>query len=144
MPGTLDDRELSQLLAAPEIGVLCTVDARGRPEGSPVWFEAAAGSADKIYVHVGRESKKARNVRANPNVSITLDTRVAPYRGAVLRGTAREMAFDDALHRRVAIRYLGDEGGAAYLEMTAGAEAETVLLEITVTSRYTWDYAKGF
>ncbi|MFN2427368.1 MAG: pyridoxamine 5'-phosphate oxidase family protein [Candidatus Binatia bacterium] len=144
MPGKLDDRELSQLLAGPEIGVLCTVDAEGRPEGSPIWFEAGAGGAAKIYVHVGRDSKKARNVRANPSVSLTVDTRIAPYRGAVLRGTAREIAFDDALHRRVAVRYLGADGGAAYLAMTAGAEAETVLLEISVTSRYTWDYAKGF
>jgi PPOX class probable F420-dependent enzyme len=144
MPGILEERELLQLLAAPEIGVLCTVDAKGRPEGSPVWFEASAQGADKIYVHVARDSKKARNVRANPNVSLTVDTRVAPYRGAVLRGTAEVITFDDALHRRVAVRYLGAEGGAAYLAMSAGAEAETVLLQVTVKSRYTWDYAKGF
>lgn len=141
MPGTLTETELEQLLAEPQVGVLCTVDRKGRPEGSPIWFEAAPG---KILVHVARNSKKARNVRANPNVSLTVDTREAPYRGAVLRGTAREIAFDDALHRRVAVRYLGPEGGEAYLAMTAGAEAETVLLEMTVESRFTWDYAKGF
>lgn len=141
MPGKLSETELAELLEGPEVGVLCTVDAQGRPEGSPIWFEAGGGA---IFVHVARESKKARNVRANPNVSLTVDTRVAPYRGAVLRGTVRELAFDDAIHRRVAIRYLGQEGGEAYLAMTAGAEAETVLLALTVTSRYTWDYAKGF
>lgn len=141
MPGKLSETELAELLGAPEVGVLCTVDAGGAPEGSPIWFEAGNG---KIHVHVARNSKKARNVRANPNVSLTVDTRVAPYRGAVLRGTVRELAFDDAIHRRVAIRYLGEQGGEAYLAMTAGAEAETVLLEVTVTSRYTWDYAKGF
>ena len=27
--------ELEELLAAPEMGVLCTVDSNGRPEGSP-------------------------------------------------------------------------------------------------------------
>lgn len=141
MPGKLAETELAELLGAPEVGVLCTVDSQGRPEGSPIWFEACGG---KIYVHVARDSKKARNVRANPNVSLTVDTRIAPYRGAVLRGTVRELAFDDAIHHRVAIRYLGQQGGDAYLAMTAGAEAETVLLELTVTSRYTWDYAKGF
>jgi len=141
MPGTLTETELEQLLAEPQVGVLCTVDRKGRPEGSPIWFEAVTG---KILVHVARNSKKARNVRANPNVSLTVDTREAPYRGAVLRGTAREIAFDDALHRRVAVRYLGPEGGEAYLAMTAGAEAETVLLEMTIESRFTWDYAKGF
>jgi PPOX class probable F420-dependent enzyme len=140
MPATLTDSELHDLLAAPEIGVLCTVDAKGRPEGSPIWFEAKDA---RIYVHVGRSSKKARNVRANPNVSLTVDTRVAPYRGVVLRGTAREIAFDDGLHRRVAIRYLGEQMGLAYIEMTREASAESVLLEIAVTSRFTWDYSKG-
>jgi len=143
MPGKLTDNELAELLGAPEIGVLCTVDAAGRPEGSPIWFEAASGSST-IRVHVARDSKKARNVRANPNVSLTIDTRVAPYRGAVLRGTVHELAFDQGIHERTAVRYLGKEGGAAYLQMTAGAEAETVLLELSVDSRYTWDYAKGF
>lgn len=141
MPGKLTETELEQLLGEPQVGVFCTVDDKGRPEGSPIWFEAAPG---KILVHVARGSKKARNVRANPNVSLTVDTREAPYRGAVLRGSAREIAFDDALHRRVAVRYLGPEGGEAYLAMTAGAESETVLLEMTIESRFTWDYAKGF
>jgi PPOX class probable F420-dependent enzyme len=141
MPGKLTDRELDEMLAAPEIGVLCTVDAHGKPEGSPIWFEASGG---KIHVHVGRNSKKARNVRANPNVSLTVDTRVAPYRGAVLRGTVRELAYDDAMSRRVAVRYLGPDMAEAYLASTAGAETETVLLEMTIESRHTWDYGKGF
>lgn len=140
MPEKLTDTELSELLAAPEIGVLCTVDGKGRPEGSPIWFEA---DGDRIYVHVARDSKKARNVRANPHVSLTIDTRQAPYRGVVLRGSVREIPFDDAVHRRVAIRYLGAEMGEAYLAMTEAAIPQTVLLEMTVTSRFTWDYAKG-
>ena len=141
MPETLTDAELARLLAAPEIGVLCTVDPKGRPEGSPIWFEEGGG---KLYVHVARNSKKARNIRGNPHVSVTIDTRSAPYRGAVLRGTAREIPRDDAIVRRTAIRYLGPETGEAYLAMTSEAAEETVLLEIDVTSRFTWDYGKGF
>ena len=115
--------------------------AVSRPEGSPIWFEH---SGDRIYVHVGSSSKKARNVRANPNVSLTVDTRVAPYRGVVLRGTVREIPFDDQLHRRVAVRYLGEQMGLAYVDMTKNAAAESVLLEMTVTGRFSWDYSKGF
>lgn len=141
MSGKLTEEELKDLLEAPEIGVLCTVDPSGRPEGSPVWFEASGG---RLWVHVDRTSKKARNIRSNPNVSLTVDTRTAPYRGAVLRGTAREVPFDDGIRRRTALRYLGPETGEGYLAMTADGVADTVLLEITVTSRHTWDYAKGF
>lgn len=141
MAGTLTEDECRSLLEAPEIGVLCTVDAGGRPEGSPVWFEAAAG---RLYVHVDRASKKARNVRRNPNVSLTVDTRTAPYRGVVLRGTARELPFDEGIRRRTALRYLGPVAGEAYLAMTGDGVEGTVLLEITVASRHTWDYSKGF
>ncbi len=141
MPGTLTKKELAELLAAPEVGVLCTVDAAGKPEGSPIWFEA---DGDRIYVHVGRDSKKARNIRSNPNVSLTVDTRVAPYRGAILHGTVRELAADDGIRRRTAVHYLGEETGAAYLAATEDTAEDSVLLELKVTSRYTWDYGKGF
>lgn len=141
MPGKLSEAELEGLLAAPEIGVLCTVDAGGKPEGSPIWYEASGG---RVYVHVGRESKKARNVRGNPNVSLTVDTRVAPYRGAVLRGTVRELPYDEAMGRRIAIHYLGPDVAEGYLAAMASTSADTVLLELTVESRHTWDYGKGF
>jgi len=141
MPGTLTERELEELLAGAEIGVLCTVDPCGRPEGSPIWFEA---SGDRIHVHVDRSSKKARNVRRNPNVSMTVDTRVAPYRGVVLRGTVRELPRNDEIRRRTAIRYLGRETGEAYLAaIDAAGSEDSVLLEMQVTSRYSWDYGKG-
>ena len=141
MPGTLDDNELSDLLSSPEVAVLATVDSAGRPEGSPIWYEAAAG---KIYVHVGASSKKARNIRKNPNVSLTIDTRVAPYRGVILRGTAREIPPDDAIRRRTAVRYLGEDTGAAYIAAIEDTLAESVRLEVTALSRYTRDYNKGF
>lgn len=141
MTPKLTETELRELLEAPEIGVLCTVDAEGRPEGSPIWFEASAG---KIFVLVEKTSKKARNIRANPHVSLTVDTRVPPYRGAVLHGTVRELPADDGVRRRTAIRYLGEEGGQAYLDMTAEGVAGTSLLEMTITGRFTWDYSKGF
>lgn len=140
MPGKMTREELDRLLEAPEIGVLATVDADGRPEGSPIWFEHRGG---KLYVHVDRRSKKARNIAVNPNVSVTVDTRVAPYRGAVLSGMARVAPYDEGVRRRTAIRYLGPEMGEGYLTMTEDGVAETVLLEIEVTGRFTWDYSKG-
>ncbi|HYC55005.1 MAG TPA: pyridoxamine 5'-phosphate oxidase family protein [Candidatus Binatia bacterium] len=128
------------LLSAPEIAVLCTVDERGRPEGSPIWFQYSDG---KIYVHVDGSSRKARSIAANPQVSLTVDTRVAPYKGAILHGSARVLAPDDEIRRRTAHHYLGADMGDAYLEMTADGFEDTVLLEMTITSRFTWDYAKG-
>jgi len=141
MTPKLTEAELKELLAAPEIGVLCTVDAAGHPEGSPIWFEARE---DKIYVHVDASSKKARNIRSNPHVSLTIDTRVAPYKGAVLHGVVRELPPDQDILRRTAVHYLGQELAENYLAVTSAAGAASTLLEMTVTSRFTWDYSKGF
>ena len=138
--GKLTRSELLELLDTAEVAVLCTVDGEGKPEGSPVWFEHRRG---KMLVHVATESKKARNIRSNPNVSLTLDTRTPPYRGVVLHGTARIVERDAALAGRIAHRYLGRELGEAYLEATAADAAESVLLQIEITSKYTWDYSKG-
>lgn len=142
MAGTLTTEEIETLLATPEIGVLCTVDADGQPEGSPVWFEA--DGASRIFLHVDRASRKARSIRRNPKVSLTVDTRSAPYRGVVLRGEARELDYDDARARRIAIRYLGQQAGEAYMAMVGAERGSTVQLEILVRSRHSWDYGKGF
>jgi PPOX class probable F420-dependent enzyme len=141
MEGLTSD-ELRQLLESGEVAVLCTVDAEGRPEGTPIWFEA---DADAIYIHVAASSRKARNLRTNPNVSLTLDTRAAPYRGAVLRGTARIVEETDPQRRgRIARRYLGAEMAEMYLAATEAEAAASVLVRMDVTSRFSWDYGKGF
>jgi PPOX class probable F420-dependent enzyme len=100
----MTDSEIEQLLGAPHMGVLATVDAKGRPEGTPIWFDWD-GEHVRILAH--HASRKAKNIRQNPNVSLTVDTRQPPYRGVVLRGTALLSGPDPALRRRLAVRYLG-------------------------------------
>ncbi|RMF24411.1 MAG: PPOX class F420-dependent enzyme, partial [Deltaproteobacteria bacterium] len=95
--------EEDRLLGEVQIGVLATADARGRPEGSPVWYEYD-GAVAKILVH--KNSRKARNLRENPHATLTVDTRSAPYKGVILRGTVRLSGPDPELRRRLAHRYL--------------------------------------
>ncbi len=137
----LEDHEIEALLAEPEMGVLATVDGQGRPEGSPIWFEYRDG---KVYVLVHERSTKARNIADNPNVSLTVDTRVAPYKGVTLRGTATISGPDPELRRRLAKHYLGEEVGEGYIASTAALDGSDNLIEITVSSRFSWDYSKGF
>ena len=137
----MTDAEIEALLAGPAIGVLAVVDTDGRPEGSPVWFEQQ-GDVVKVLVH--RVSRKARSIRSNPHVALTVDTRSAPYRGVILRGDATVSGPDPALRRRLAHRYLGAETGERYLSQTAHLDGEDALVTIRVASRYSWDYSKGF
>jgi len=122
------------------IGVLSTADAAGTPEGSPVWFEYTDGIV-RVLVH--RDSRKARNLRINPKVCLTVDTRSAPYRGVILRGVARVGGPDPELRKRLAYRYLGAQTGEAYLQATAALDQEDALLTVEVASTYSWDYSKG-
>ena len=138
---SMSETEIDALLAQPEMGVLCTVDSDGRPEGTPIWFDHDAG---RVRILVGGGSKKARNIRANANVSLTVDTRQAPYRGVVLRGTAALSGPDPELRRRLAVRYLGEEVGHRYLEGTRDLDEQDVLVTVTVSGRFSWDYSKGY
>ena len=138
---SMTDAEIDALLRNPEMGVLSTADAKGRPEGTPIWFE---WDGERVRLLVHRTSRKARNIRENPHVCLTLDTRTAPYRGVILRGTAELSKADPALRRRLAAHYLGEEVGRSYIEHTAALDEDDALVTIRVTSRFSWDYSKGF
>lgn len=138
---SMTDAEIETLLGGAVIGVLATVDAEQRPEGSPVWFEHSRGVV-KVLVH--KASRKARSIAGNSHVSLTVDTRSPPYRGVILRGSAALAGPDPDLRRRLAHRYLGAETGERYLATTAYLDTEDALVTIAVSSRYSWDYSKGF
>jgi len=131
---------IDELLGSAEVGVLCTVDAEGRPEGTPIWFDYDGAC---VRILVNGSSKKARNIRINPHVSLTVDTRTAPYRGVVLRAKAALSGPDPALRRVLAARYLGDEVGARYIASTSNLDDEDVLVTLTIRGRHSWDYSSG-
>jgi PPOX class probable F420-dependent enzyme len=139
--GTMTKIEIDELLGSAVIGVLCTVGLDGQPEGTPVWFDFAG---DRVRILVHERSRKARNIRANPRVSLTVDTRVSPYRGVVVRGMASLSGPNPELRRALAERYLGPGLAARYLEKTRSLDASDVLITIVPTGRFSWDYSKGY
>jgi PPOX class probable F420-dependent enzyme len=136
----LSVEEVDRLLAEPQIAVLCTVDSRGQPQGSPVWFGYENGA---IVVLAHRDSKKTRDIRENAKVCITVDTRRSPYRGVMLQGVAIVSGPDPALRRRLALRYLAPAAAERYLAKTSHLDAEDALITVRITRRYSWDYSKG-
>ncbi len=133
--------EVDTMLRSAEMAVLCTVDAVGRPEGTPIWFDY---DGEQIRILVHRSSKKARNLRANPNASLTLDTRTAPYRGVLLRGLATLSGPDPKLRRVLAARYLGEAVGQRYIDSTLNMDEEDLLITMRIESMHSWDYSTGF
>jgi PPOX class probable F420-dependent enzyme len=132
----LTQSELDAFLGEPHIAVVATVTPAGAPHAMPVWYAWRNG---QLLFHTGGDSKKMRNLRTNPRITAVIDSKVAPYKVAVIEGTAQELAGDAALARQIAIHYLGERGGARYAESSG---EPGVLVAVTPTKIISWDYAR--
>ena len=132
----LSQSELDTFLSEPHIAVVASSGPTGKPHAMPIWYAWRDG---RVLFHTGKDSKKMRNLRKNPRVTVVIDTKTAPYKVAVIEGTARELPGDKELGRTVAIHYLGERQGAAYAERSGEPGA---LVEVTPTKIISWDYAR--
>lgn len=132
----LSPSELDTFLSEPHIAVVATSGPKGKPHAMPVWYAWRDG---KVLFHTGAESKKVRNLRANDRISVVVDTKDAPYKVAVIEGTAKLLPGDGALARDIAIHYLGEKAGARYASQSTDPGA---LVEVTPTRVISWDYAR--
>ena len=132
----LSPDELDAFLAEPHIAIVATSSSAGVPHAMPIWYAWRDG---RLLFHTGADSKKMRNLRANPRISVVVDTKIAPYKVAVIEGTAAERPGDATLAREIAIHYLGERAGARYSERSP--EPGT-LVEVTPSRIISWDYAR--
>jgi len=101
---------VEEFLRQPHVAVLSTVSPSGRPHASAVWYAYEDGA---LWINVGADSRKARNMRAQPDVALTIDERAWPYKEAVIYGRAVEVEFADEQARSMAVRHLGARDGEA-------------------------------
>ena len=124
MSGATEQAEA--FLHEPQVAVLATVDRQGRPHAMPIWYLYEDGV---VIMSAGRGSQKHRNLERNPAATLVLDRRETPYFALMVRGTAKiGPPLDAATHRRLAIRYLGEEAGRRYAERTTGHDAISIRL----------------
>lgn len=110
-------------LAAPRIGMLAVARPAGPPIASPIWYAYEPGG-DVIF-SIGRDSAKARALRAAGVASLCTQSEQLPYAFVTVDGpvVVDDAAADEELRTRIAIRYLGDELGAAYIASTKGGDS---------------------
>lgn len=72
------------LLDAP-VATLATIDPKGRPQLTAVWFLAEDGV---VRISLNEHRHKVRNLRANPAASVIILDPASPYRTLELRGRA--------------------------------------------------------
>ena len=132
----LTPQELDTFLSEPHIAVVATSGPKGKPHAMPIWYLWRDGA---VLFHTGADSKKMRNLRADPRISIVVDSKTAPYKAVVIDGTASGEAGDRALAEEIAIHYLGERAGRRYAEHTGDPGT---LVRVRVKRVISWDYAR--
>jgi PPOX class probable F420-dependent enzyme len=134
------ETERQDFLADVHVGVLSVAATGGRPPASvPIWYDYTAEGL--IRINTGAGARKARLIRAAGVVTLTVQREELPYQYVVVEGTVVDTVQPAPLDAREAIaaRYLGAEGGRAFV---AGmGDAESVLFIIRPDRWLTADYS---
>ena len=91
------------LLAGPVNVVLTTVMPDGQPQTTPIWCNLAE---DYVMINTMRQFRKARNMQANPKVTLLAYDLKNPLRNIEVRGRVVEMTEEGALEHLDALTML--------------------------------------
>ncbi|MEU0534546.1 PPOX class F420-dependent oxidoreductase [Amycolatopsis tolypomycina] len=101
------DADVRRILATTATGHLATVLPDGGPHSVPVWVDP---EGDRIAVLTGPDSRKARNLRRDPRVALSLTPVDNPFEPVIIRGRVAEWVEGDAawaIVDRIATKYTG-------------------------------------
>lgn len=111
------DPKARELLTSAIIGNLGYYGLDGHPRVLPTWFTLAG---DEIEIASQPNVYKCRALRADPRAVLTVSTPEAPYHVVSVSGNVRIEVLPEPrrieLVSELAYRYLGKEGGDAYVE----------------------------
>ncbi|OJZ73479.1 pyridoxamine 5-phosphate oxidase [Mycobacterium paraffinicum] len=116
------ESERQEFLAGKHVAVL-SVAADGRPPASvPIWYDYTPGG--DIRIMTGASSRKARLIERAGAVTLVVQREEPPYQYVVVEGTVTETANPAPadLQEAIAIRYLGEDGGRAFVRSMEGVE----------------------
>lgn len=102
------------LLKGTKTGKLATVRDDGRPHVVPIWFVM---DGDKLVFNTGELSVKARNMKRDPRVSLSVDDQKPPYSFVTVEGTVSFSEDPDQLLHwatRIGGRYMGEDQTEAF------------------------------
>jgi hypothetical protein len=118
------ETERQEFLAALHVGVLSVAAANDRPPASvPIWYDYTPGG--DIRINTGASSRKAKLIEKAGAITLVVQREEPPYQYVVVEGTVVDIAKPTPLDVReaIAIRYLGEEGGRAFVKSLEGQES---------------------
>jgi nitroimidazol reductase NimA-like FMN-containing flavoprotein (pyridoxamine 5'-phosphate oxidase superfamily) len=118
------ETEREEFLAALHVGVLSVAATNDRPPASvPMWYDYTPGG--NIRINTGASSRKAKLIERAGAVTLVVQHEEPPYQYVVVEGTVVDTTKPTPVDVReaVAIRYLGEEGGRAFVKSLEGQES---------------------
>jgi PPOX class probable F420-dependent enzyme len=104
---TMLNPDVRHVLEGTSLAHLATVLPDGAPHSVPVWVDT---HGDHIAILTGPDSRKARNLRRDPRVALSLTASDNPYQPVIVRGRVVEWIEGDAAWEivdRIATKYIG-------------------------------------
>jgi PPOX class probable F420-dependent enzyme len=101
------DPDVRRVLGGTSIAHLATVLPDGSPHATPVF---AGTHGDRIVVFTGPGSRKARNLRRDPRMALSIAPADNPFEPVVIRGRVAEWLEGDAAWEivdQIAMKYTG-------------------------------------
>ena len=105
MPIALSD-DIKQLVSGPNFAHLASLMSDGSPQVAPVWVDL---ERDTILIGTGEGSLKAKNIRRDARVALSVIAMDNPYREAQIRGRVveRRPDTDFRIMDRISHKYTG-------------------------------------
>jgi uncharacterized protein len=117
MPPRMSRAERGEFLAGVHIGVLSVATGDGTgPLTIPIWYTYQPGGT--LNVSTGPGTRKAQAIAAAGRFSLCVQDERPPYKYVTVEGPAAIEDATDAERLELARRYLGTEGGDAFLAAT--------------------------
>jgi PPOX class probable F420-dependent enzyme len=101
------NQDVRRVLDGTSIAHLATVLPDGAPHSVPLWVGT---HGDHIAILTGPDSRKARNLRRDPRVALSLTPLDNPFEPVIIRGRVVEWLEGDAAWEvvdRIATKYIG-------------------------------------
>jgi len=134
----MTEQEKQTFLADLHVGVLSIPRMDDAPLTVPVWYDYTPGA--DLWFLTGKNSMKGKLLSVGGKISLCAQTEEPPYRYVSVSGSISSIETPKEEGLPMAVRYLGEEMGRAYLEQSA--DSESVVVRVRCEKWLAVDYSK--
>jgi len=126
-------------LSEPHVGILSVPRIDRGPLSAPIWYDYKPG--EQVTMFIDKLSMKADYLRSVKRISLCVQKDDPPYVYVSVEGPFQIGEADKQMHLQVAIRYLGEERGQAWMDQF-GYQENSYMVSLEPEFWLTKDYRK--